>query len=405
MLLVRRFDPAPCGFPVPKVRPLPVWTSGLPKRPPQPMADTVRTFTRGRYALTWACRHQGVGPEGALAVPAYHCLTMIDGALSLGARVVLYDIDAQLRPSMASLETLLSRADAPIRSVLVTHYFGAPVDLEPVVALCRRRGLSLIEDCSHVMVQGPGPVTPGGLPFGVTGDHAVASPYKFSPAPFGGLGWSRQRPAGVHRAARTPWRLIAGSIQQRFARRWRADVLGLPRRIGELLAHPMPPAREWDEPALAPSAHYDAAQAEAPADAWSQSLWHARSPVEVAAARIAHYQRMHDGLRQVTHARPLWPTLPEHCVPYMFPLWLEHPEFHFPLLKRLGVPIWRWDEMAISGCRFALAARTHLLHLPCHQSLRDDEIAWMIEAVRLVLQQAPTHAYAAAMDRVTPGDS
>jgi hypothetical protein len=45
--------------------------------------------------------------------------------------------------------------------------------------------------------------------------------------------------------------------------------------------------------------------------------------------------------------------------------------------------------MAVSESRFASAARTRLLHIPCHQSLRTDEIGWMIEALRLVLQQTP----------------
>jgi hypothetical protein len=315
---------------------------------------------------------------------------MIDGALSLGAPVVLYDIDAQLQPSLLSLETILNRGDPPIRSVIATHYFGAPVDLEPVRAICRRHGASLIEDCSHVMILGPGPVTPGGLAFGVTGDHAVASPYKFSPAPVGGLGWTRQHtPSVTRRTARAPWRLVARSIRQRLEKRRRADTSGLAHRLDELLAHSVPSAREWVEPAVSPSVNYDQARAGVPADGWSQILWHAGTPADVAAVRVAHYQRLHDGMRGISHARPFWPELPVYCVPYMFPLWLERPEFHFPLLKHLGVPIWRWDEMAVSESRFASAARTRLLHIPCHQSLRTDEIGWMIEALRLVLQQTP----------------
>lgn len=391
MLLVQRFDPVPCAFPPPQVRPLPTWTSGLPGCPWRHRSRPVRTFMRGRYALTWACREQGVGPRAAVAAPAYHCLTMIDGALSLGAPVLLYDVDDDLKPSMLSLERLLSRSDPPIRSVIVAHYFGAPVDLGPAGSLCRRHGASLIEDCSHVMVLGPGPVVSGGANFGVSGDHAVASPYKFSPAPFGGLGWAArdQSSGATSRASIPPLRMIGASARQRLARPVRADVSGLPARLDALLARPMPAAREWIEPATAPSAHYDAAQADAPADLWSQALWHAQTPADVAAARLERYRRLHEGLQQVRHARPFWSALPDHCIPYMFPLWLEHPEFHFPLLKRLGVPIWRWDEMAVSDCRFASAARTGLLHLPCHQSLRDDEIDWMIEALRLVLQRAP----------------
>jgi len=51
----------------------------------------------------------------------------------------------------------------------------------------------------------------------------------------------------------------------------------------------------------------------------------------------------------------------------------------------LGVPVWRWDEMAISNCSVADDYRLHLLHLPCHQSLGEEEMAWMVAAVRIVL--------------------
>jgi dTDP-4-amino-4,6-dideoxygalactose transaminase len=35
------------------------------------------------------------------------------------------------------------------RAVVVTHLFGWPCDMDEIVALCRRHGLALIEDCSH----------------------------------------------------------------------------------------------------------------------------------------------------------------------------------------------------------------------------------------------------------------
>lgn len=82
----------------------------------------------------------------------------------------------------------------------------------------------------------------------------------------------------------------------------------------------------------------------------------------------------------------LYPALPDDCVPYMFPLYIDHPERDFDLLKRLSFPIWRWDEMALSECRVAADYRLHLLHLPCHQSLADDQMTWLVNALRRVLQ-------------------
>ena len=68
----------------------------------------------------------------------------------------------------------------------------------------------------------------------------------------------------------------------------------------------------------------------------------------------------------------------------MFPLYLEMPDPHFYYLMRLGVPVWRWDSIAVSDCPTANDYRMHLLHLPCHQSLDEKQMDWMIAAVRKV---------------------
>ena len=104
------------------------------------------------------------------------------------------------------------------------------------------------------------------------------------------------------------------------------------------------------------------------------------------ARRRRHYAAWTQGVAGLAAARPLRPALPDSCVPYMFPLLIDHPEFHFALLKRLGVPIWRWDEMARSDCPVAAAYRLRLLHLPCHQDLSAADMAWMVAAVRAVLE-------------------
>jgi hypothetical protein len=69
----------------------------------------------------------------------------------------------------------------------------------------------------------------------------------------------------------------------------------------------------------------------------------------------------------------------------MFPLLIATPDPHFYQLKQLGLPIWRWDDMAVSGCAVAAGMRLHLLHLPCHQSLSDSQMAWMTNSVAEVV--------------------
>jgi len=106
----------------------------------------------------------------------------------------------------------------------------------------------------------------------------------------------------------------------------------------------------------------------------------------VAARRRKNFQRWVDAVGDLPHCRSLVEQLPDDAVPYMFPLLIEHPQDHFPLLKRLGVTIWRWDDMAESPCAVSRHYRQHLLHLPCHQALSDNELSWMETAVAKVVR-------------------
>ena len=94
----------------------------------------------------------------------------------------------------------------------------------------------------------------------------------------------------------------------------------------------------------------------------------------------------------IAQLKALFPELPPSVIPYMFPLLIDHPAPHFYLLKHLGVPIWRWDDMAVSGCANATAYRTRLLHLPCHQGLSEQQMDWMLDTVALVLRSPPSHS-------------
>jgi perosamine synthetase len=101
--------------------------------------------------------------------------------------------------------------------------------------------------------------------------------------------------------------------------------------------------------------------------------------------RQANYRRWLKALADVPNCHALYPELPDHCAPYMFPLYVDFPMPHFYWLKQMGVPVWRWDEMAVSTCPVARDYRLHLLHLPCHQSLSDDELNWIVAATQKTL--------------------
>lgn len=381
MLAMHRYDPSACGFPPPRVPvlPPPRWR-GLHWRAGRRVAN-VHSYARARYALATAYRLAGVGAGGALLAPAYHCRTMLDAALALGAPVALYAVQPDLGVTTQALDAALDASAAPARALLVAHPFGIAQPLDTLRAWCDARAIALIEDCSHACVTGPGEHAA----MGKQGDYVVASPYKFFPSADGGLLWSAPgRP--LPEVAPAPAPLPAQ------ARAWASTLAQLVLPTPHTRADNTTGgggAKEWIDAEGGVSAHYVVADAGRRAFAVSEWIVRHTRRAQLAQRRRRRFVQWLAAVAGLPGCRALYPALPEGCVPYMFPLLLDQAEPRFGTLKRLGLPIWRWDEMAVSDCPVAAHCRLHLLHLPCHQALSDAEMDWMIDCLSRVLRGAP----------------
>ena len=84
-------------------------------------------------------------------------------------------------------------------------------------------------------------------------------------------------------------------------------------------------------------------------------------------------------------------ALSEHTVPYEVPFWIDDLKRHFPRLEDLAVPMHRFGQflhpaMAEGTCAVSETLSHHLMQLPCHQDLSDDDIRQIAARVRLVLE-------------------
>jgi dTDP-4-amino-4,6-dideoxygalactose transaminase len=392
MLTIQRFDPTPCGFPPPQVAVLPQPEMAGFRARRNDGDERLRWYARARYALTDAYRLCGLDKGGELIAPSYHCRTMIDPALAIGSHVQLYPLKEDLAPDLAALLPMLAdRADRP-RALLVSHFFGVAQPLDSIAAACREQRVSLIEDCSHALPRRLAADSPSAV--GEVGDFAVASPYKFFACPDGGLLWSN-RPALPPVALRpAPWRSeVQAAVDSVRAMVGRSlDSRGTPPQ--PVLPSASAAGRVWEESSDEPSEHYDRRDESGAPLRVSRCIVAHTDVARLVSRRRANYQAWAERVRGLRHCRALFPTLGSDCAPYMFALLLERPESDFAKLKRLGVPIWRWDEMARSQCAVARHYRMALIHLPCHQSLSRSELDWMIGAVERVCASSPERSAA-----------
>lgn len=341
--------------------------------------DGCESFMQGRYALLEAMQRAGAGADVAVLLPAFHCRSMVEPVLYLNVQSFFYSVGADLQPDFSALSLLVQESGIPIVALLLPHYFGFPNALDEAEQFCTLHGIALIEDCAHAFYG-----QSGGRLLGTVGSYAIASPWKFFPVRDGGI--LRDNSGGIKsRHNQQSWHAEAKSI----VTMWQVGRRG----------------RQHQEfPVIEPAAIYKQAELIVarnsvqvpkhglkelvPEQVVLSSLRSSRWLVDhgtherVAHRRRDNYLQWLEAVRGLPGVEPLFPCLPDGVVPYVFPLLVDSAGMAFHLLKLAGLPLWRWEDMAVTDCAISCDYRIRLLQLPCHQELRAEEMAWMIDAVQ-----------------------
>lgn len=101
----------------------------------------------GTDALHLALRAAGIGPGDEVVTPAFTFIATAEAIAYVHAKPAFADVDAaSFNITAATLEKALTPRT---RAVIAVHLFGQCAEMPPIVELCRRRGLVLIEDCAQ----------------------------------------------------------------------------------------------------------------------------------------------------------------------------------------------------------------------------------------------------------------
>jgi dTDP-3-amino-3,4,6-trideoxy-alpha-D-glucose transaminase len=107
-------------------------------------AEHAAGVSSGTAALEIALRALGVGPGDEVIVPTYSFIATAEAVSTVGATPVIVDVDPETALMTAAT---VERALTPrTRCVIPVHLFGRPVDMDPLLALCRERGIAVVED-------------------------------------------------------------------------------------------------------------------------------------------------------------------------------------------------------------------------------------------------------------------
>ena len=396
--LVKAVDEQQPGFPRARVPMAPVLTGreliGAQSAPAPSILDVENLLpvTSGRVALARALRDAGIGQGDAVLVPSFHCESMVAPVRWLGATPLFYRVNADASTDLSHVSQLRDRY---CRAILVTHYFGFPQNLGPILDLCRETGMLLIEDCAHAFFS-----TWDEKPLGSFGDYSIASAMKFFPVLDGGLLASSSRPLldDDIRSGGLRFQIRAGlTPMERAVAYGRLGLLGTALR-------PVFAAKDSLWSAYKRRFHRSTYRVATPGSSdggfefdvdwlnvrmsnFSMSILKRGIGHDITRTRRANYVALHEGLADLPGTRALYADLPPEVVPLVYPLHVEHAELVFPRLKRLGVPIWRFGEyldQQITHTTFphTIDLSRRVLQFPCHQGLRSEEIDWLIGCIR-----------------------
>ena len=103
----------------------------------------------GGYAIHIALKAAGIEPGDAVLSNAF-TLAPVPGAIdNAGGQPLLVEIDTDYCVDLEHLETCMRQSGA--RFFVISHMRGHIADMDAVTALCRKHGVTLIEDCAHTM--------------------------------------------------------------------------------------------------------------------------------------------------------------------------------------------------------------------------------------------------------------
>jgi len=97
----------------------------------------------GTAALTTALAALGIGAGDEVVMPTFTFVASFEAVLSVGATPVLADVDDTLTLSPAAARAAVTPRT---RAVMPVHMCGAMADLGALDALCREKGIALLED-------------------------------------------------------------------------------------------------------------------------------------------------------------------------------------------------------------------------------------------------------------------
>jgi dTDP-4-amino-4,6-dideoxygalactose transaminase len=315
---------------------------------------------------------------------------MLEPIESLGAVPRLYRITADLQ---ADMDDFRRCAGPRVKAAIAVHFYGVISDLESLRDHCMSAGIALVEDCAHCFSY-----RSYAQPAGEFGDFVITSSRKFMPTWDGGeLIFANHADEVVRRA----WPDLTYNLK---AIKNTIEFSSASARLGKEIfarfrSQPMPsePKAAGAGDAQPPSHNHGSIPTDYEDPRFGFGKTAARTSLssglisrlldleEVIERRRRNFELLRqecDGLR---NGRVLVPEMDRCETPYVFPLYVDRGDAVYSELRRVGVPMWRWDECRPSDCAVSVDYGRQVIQFPCHQGLTQSQVASIGALIRKVV--------------------
>ena len=104
--------------------------------------------TNGSSAIDVAVDALGIGPDDEVILPTFTIISCILQIMRSGAKPVLVDSDPiTWNMDVSKIE---EKVTSKTKAIMVVHIYGLPVDMDPVLEICKKYKLKLIEDSAEM---------------------------------------------------------------------------------------------------------------------------------------------------------------------------------------------------------------------------------------------------------------
>ena len=371
---------------VPKAMHVPTWPCLSPahlfsrkhsSEPPFPLDASCQThFFAARYGIYQLFRALHFQKDEVVLVPDYHHGNEVRAIRAAGVNIRFYRIDRNLEPDMEQVERLCT---PNARALYVIHFLGWPQPIERLAAICKKRGMLLIEDCALSLLS-----ESNGRHLGNFGDYSIYCLYKTLPVPNGGLLVQNDniipevtrlklRSCNVASVASRSVDLTLEWLQSRSNGFGKSLAL-LKRAFGTM-------SNTFGIERLPiGNTGFDVAHAQVGASALTNLLLKRFDYQQIRQQRRANYRYMTDKL--AGKATLLRTDLPEGVCPLFFPILVPEKHATAQALWQHGIgAVEFWNagdpEVKEDQCPDSTFLRNHVLELPIHQDITPSQMDYM----------------------------